>query len=266
MWTDKLEREMRRSSAGVPGLYRYTDIARGLSHEPGFSGFPFGVIVTALKLYAAREGGALLADDQLFYAPEMPPGTLRAEVRALIAEVNESARGTVEGEVERPSLNDLTELLREREALDTQASITLYRQHLAEVLKRALDPDPSGEQAAAAEDLQLPADDPISRLNSGDLVTGTDLLAAMLAAYDRAAADPPELGVQGARRTGHTEDGGEHGESGPLPTEEAQLVAGAAANTINHTLARLFLRLGPPPESANGDFMPVSSGGGGAQQ
>lgn len=74
------------------------------------------------------------------------------------------------------------------------------------------------------------------------------------------------LARRAARKIGHAEDGEDEGEREPLSAEEAQLVAGAAANTINLTLARLFLRLGPPPEGANGDFTPVSSGGGGAQQ
>ncbi|WP_282793073.1 hypothetical protein [Streptomyces sp. CC224B] len=51
-----------------------------------------------------------------------------------------------------------------------------------------------------------------------------------------------------------------------ITAEEAQLAADAAAKMINKVLARLFLRLGPPPENASGDYMPVSSGGGGAQQ
>jgi hypothetical protein len=62
------------------------------------------------------------------------------------------------------------------------------------------------------------------------------------------------------------QDDGDETELTPLSAAEAQRVAGAAASAINHTLARLFLRLGPPPEDASGDFMPVSSGGGGAQQ
>jgi hypothetical protein len=53
-------------------------------------------------------------------------------------------------------------------------------------------------------------------------------------------------------------------EAGHLSTEDERLVAERTADTINHTLARLFLRLGPPPQSANGDFAPVSSSGGGS--
>ncbi|MDQ0904189.1 hypothetical protein QFZ22_000174 [Streptomyces canus] len=53
-------------------------------------------------------------------------------------------------------------------------------------------------------------------------------------------------------------------EVGPLSTEDEQLVAERAADAINHTLARLFLRLGPPPQNTDGDFAPVSSSGGGS--
>ncbi|PAZ10498.1 hypothetical protein CLM62_40850 [Streptomyces sp. SA15] len=109
------------------------------------------------------------------------------------------------------------------------------------------------------------ADDAIARIMSGDLVSEGELQAA-LRAYDHAAPVEATLIRGRARRLGHIEDGGDEGDSGTLPVEETQLVADAAANTINHTLARLFLRLGPPPESANGEYMPVSSGGGGAQQ
>ncbi|OUD00336.1 hypothetical protein [Streptomyces swartbergensis] len=51
-----------------------------------------------------------------------------------------------------------------------------------------------------------------------------------------------------------------------LSPEEQKLVADRTASTINHTLAMLFLRLGPPPEATNGDFSPVTSGGGGVRQ
>ncbi|WP_445530119.1 hypothetical protein [Streptomyces cyslabdanicus] len=55
-------------------------------------------------------------------------------------------------------------------------------------------------------------------------------------------------------------------EVGSLSTEEEQLVAEQTADVINDTLARLFVRLGPPPLSANGDLTPVSSGDGGSAQ
>ncbi|MFJ4469567.1 hypothetical protein ACIP2X_19030 [Streptomyces sp. NPDC089424] len=51
-----------------------------------------------------------------------------------------------------------------------------------------------------------------------------------------------------------------------LPVEQRQQLAAEAASTINHTLARLLVQLGPPPEGAGGGLNPVSSGGGGAQQ
>ncbi|WP_159038826.1 hypothetical protein [Streptomyces sp. NRRL B-1140] len=52
----------------------------------------------------------------------------------------------------------------------------------------------------------------------------------------------------------------------PLGREEIEDVAPAAEETIDHTLARLFLRLGPPPESTTLDYTPAGRGGGGAQQ
>ncbi|MGW1540637.1 hypothetical protein ACWCPM_10395 [Streptomyces sp. NPDC002309] len=47
---------------------------------------------------------------------------------------------------------------------------------------------------------------------------------------------------------------------------DAEAAAPAAAATIDHALARLFIRLGPPPESAPADYAPASSNGGGALQ
>jgi hypothetical protein len=53
----------------------------------------------------------------------------------------------------------------------------------------------------------------------------------------------------------------------PLPPDELRrLLAREAAATINHTLARLFIQLGPPPEGADGDLHPVGSDDGGVQQ
>ncbi|MER7343508.1 hypothetical protein ABT403_37550 [Streptomyces sp. NPDC000075] len=40
----------------------------------------------------------------------------------------------------------------------------------------------------------------------------------------------------------------------------------AAEETIDHTLARLFLLLGPPPEPSAMDYEPAGRGGGGAEQ
>ncbi|WP_142147228.1 hypothetical protein [Streptomyces sp. SLBN-31] len=54
-------------------------------------------------------------------------------------------------------------------------------------------------------------------------------------------------------------------ETGHLSTEEERLVAKRSADTVNLTLARLFVRLGPPPLNANGEGLaPVSSGDGGS--
>ncbi|MFD5952013.1 hypothetical protein ACFWAZ_39005 [Streptomyces collinus] len=52
----------------------------------------------------------------------------------------------------------------------------------------------------------------------------------------------------------------------PLSTEEEQRVAEQTADSINHTLARLFVRLGPPPTALGGSVVPVSSDDGGSAQ
>ncbi|MGW9029138.1 hypothetical protein ACWGQ5_34415 [Streptomyces sp. NPDC055722] len=52
----------------------------------------------------------------------------------------------------------------------------------------------------------------------------------------------------------------------PLGREEIEAVAPIAEETIEHTLARMFMRLGPPPEPTELDYTPSGSGGGGAQQ
>jgi hypothetical protein len=51
-----------------------------------------------------------------------------------------------------------------------------------------------------------------------------------------------------------------------LPPDERRQLAETTAATINHTLAMLFLRLGPPPDDIARDTRPVTSGGGGAHQ
>lgn len=52
----------------------------------------------------------------------------------------------------------------------------------------------------------------------------------------------------------------------PLGPEEAEAVAPAAKETLEDSLARLFIRLGPPPEPTNLDYTPAGRGGGGATQ
>ncbi|MFH8295365.1 helix-turn-helix domain-containing protein [Streptomyces sp. NPDC018059] len=52
----------------------------------------------------------------------------------------------------------------------------------------------------------------------------------------------------------------------PVSPEELRVLARQSASTINHTLARLFVQLGPPPEGAGRDPSTVTSDGGGAQQ
>ncbi|MDH2388182.1 hypothetical protein QCN29_05130 [Streptomyces sp. HNM0663] len=51
-----------------------------------------------------------------------------------------------------------------------------------------------------------------------------------------------------------------------LGPEDAEIAAPAAEKTIEHSLALLFLRLGPPPEPTELDYSPAGHGGGGAQQ
>lgn len=61
-----------------------------------------------------------------------------------------------------------------------------------------------------------------------------------------------------------------------MPAGAAGIVAGAevpaaeevvlAGDTLEHTLARLFVRLGPPPEPTSRDYAPVGAGDGGAAE
>ncbi|MFF0216142.1 hypothetical protein [Streptomyces vinaceus] len=51
-----------------------------------------------------------------------------------------------------------------------------------------------------------------------------------------------------------------------LTAEDVNTVAPAAEVTIESSLARLFLRLGPPPQASEVDFMPAGRDGGGAQK
>ena len=48
-----------------------------------------------------------------------------------------------------------------------------------------------------------------------------------------------------------------------LGPEDLDAVAPVAEQTIDHSMARLFMRLGPPPEPAESDFTPSGRGGGG---
>ncbi|MEH0535753.1 hypothetical protein QBB31_14115 [Streptomyces scabiei] len=47
---------------------------------------------------------------------------------------------------------------------------------------------------------------------------------------------------------------------------EATFVVRTAEETLDHTLARLFAKLGPPPEPTEQDHTPAGTGGGGAEQ
>ncbi|WP_327674762.1 hypothetical protein [Kitasatospora sp. NBC_00458] len=51
----------------------------------------------------------------------------------------------------------------------------------------------------------------------------------------------------------------------PAPGGATELTR-AAEETLDHTLARLFVRLGPPPEPTGNDYLPAGAGGGGAHQ
>ncbi|MBO8189253.1 hypothetical protein [Streptomyces spirodelae] len=58
-------------------------------------------------------------------------------------------------------------------------------------------------------------------------------------------------------------------EEDPLPQiseKEAAAVGSEAGKSLEYALARLFLRLGPPPEPTAVEYAPASSGGGGTQQ
>lgn len=85
-----------------------------------------------------------------------------------------------------------------------------------------------------------PADGPGAPFSAEDIIRTL--------ADSRAAVDSPRLPIS------------------PWASEEREKAAWEAAHTINHTLARLFVQLGPPPEGAGGTTSPVTSDGGGAQQ
>lgn len=53
---------------------------------------------------------------------------------------------------------------------------------------------------------------------------------------------------------------------GDLSEDEEATVANSAAETLEHTLARLFVKLGSPPEPTELDCTPAGTGDGGAQQ
>jgi hypothetical protein len=51
-----------------------------------------------------------------------------------------------------------------------------------------------------------------------------------------------------------------------LSQEQLQETVNSSEGSLEHALALLFIRLGPPPEPTEVDYVPVSNGGGGAQQ
>ncbi|MGW1554721.1 hypothetical protein [Streptomyces sp. NPDC002346] len=95
-----------------------------------------------------------------------------------------------------------------------------------------------------------------------------DPIDAWLEQYDPPATRPEEGADEGAEALDADWDDDTEGSDSleALTPEERQILARQTASTINHTLAQLFLRLGPPPAGTNGSFSPVTSGGGGAQQ
>ncbi|MFF8931496.1 hypothetical protein ACF1AO_29995 [Streptomyces longwoodensis] len=71
---------------------------------------------------------------------------------------------------------------------------------------------------------------------------------------------------RGATGDPNPRDGFDELDLGDLSPVERQELALETASLVTDTLARLFLRLGPPPEGTGRDFDPVASGGGGAAQ
>ncbi|KOU31092.1 hypothetical protein ADK52_03660 [Streptomyces sp. WM6372] len=71
-----------------------------------------------------------------------------------------------------------------------------------------------------------------------------------------------ELPRTGPRRSGLPSRGFVHVESDGYDADDVE----PAADTLNHTLARLFLRLGPPPAPTEHDYAPVGGGGDGGAQ
>jgi hypothetical protein len=51
-----------------------------------------------------------------------------------------------------------------------------------------------------------------------------------------------------------------------LSNADAAVVAKSAEETIEHTLARLFVQLGPPPEATEQRYSPVGGSDGGTRQ
>jgi hypothetical protein len=70
------------------------------------------------------------------------------------------------------------------------------------------------------------------------------------------------LGVMGDFTVAHAEQA----TTEPLTAEEATALAPVSEASLEHALALLFLRLGPPPEPIENDYVPASNGDGGAQQ
>ncbi|MFI1606968.1 hypothetical protein ACH4YN_33285 [Streptomyces griseofuscus] len=145
-------------------------------------------------------------------------------------------------------------------------------------------PDQSSYSARRREELARRLDDVISRVRERTGHPGTDaVLEAFVRRLDEARHDPSAnpavlerfihvLGDAAAIRP-FDAAGGRWPAWAPNPlfdqpigTEAAEEVAPVAEQTIEHTLARMFMRLGPPPEPTELDYESAGSGGGGAQQ
>lgn len=51
-----------------------------------------------------------------------------------------------------------------------------------------------------------------------------------------------------------------------LSAEDSAAVASTSEQTLDHAMAMLFIKLGPPPEPTENKYAPASNGGGGAEQ
>ncbi|WP_460111572.1 hypothetical protein [Streptomyces sp. YKOK-J1] len=88
-------------------------------------------------------------------------------------------------------------------------------------------------------------------LPSGTRYFGTPIRLVRVAARD-VLRPIPSTTVQGSQQ--------------PLDPAATEVAAPAAAESIEHSLASLFLRLGPPPDPTELDYSPAGRGDGGAQQ
>ncbi|MEV0016680.1 hypothetical protein [Streptomyces tendae] len=95
--------------------------------------------------------------------------------------------------------------------------------------------------------------------------TPSDLSPAERAIYEWKLRRVRDAALRAARLTSGVTDDPEP-DYRELTTVEREQLAEETASLVSDTLARLFLRLGPPPAGTDRDFNPVASGGGGATQ